>query len=39
MATKEGLALAKAFMRIGNEKLRQRFVSLVNELGTEQRSG
>ena len=32
MATKEGLALAKAFMRIGNEKLRQRFASLVNEL-------
>jgi transcriptional regulator with XRE-family HTH domain len=33
MATKEGFALAKAFMRIGNEKLRQRLVSLVNELG------
>jgi hypothetical protein len=39
MAAKEALALAKAFMRIGNEKLRQRCVSLVNELGTEQRSG
>jgi hypothetical protein len=32
MATKEGLALAKAFMRIGNEKLCQRFAILVNEL-------
>jgi hypothetical protein len=32
MATKEGLALAKAFTRIGNEKLCQRFASLVNEL-------
>src|ERR1700716_1931877 len=31
MATKEELALAKAFMRIRNEKLRQQIVSLVNE--------
>jgi hypothetical protein len=29
----QGLALAKAFMRIGSEKLRQQIASLVNELG------
>jgi transcriptional regulator with XRE-family HTH domain len=33
MATKEGLALAKAFRRISNEKIRQQIVSLVADLG------
>jgi transcriptional regulator with XRE-family HTH domain len=33
MATKEGLALAKAYMRISSEKLRQQIVRLVTDLG------
>jgi transcriptional regulator with XRE-family HTH domain len=32
MATKEGLALAKAFMRIGNRQVRRRIVDLVEEI-------
>jgi transcriptional regulator with XRE-family HTH domain len=37
MATTDGLALAKAFMKISNMKLRRKIVGLVNDL--EQRSG
>jgi transcriptional regulator with XRE-family HTH domain len=32
MATSEGLALAKAFMRINNMKVRRRIVDLVEEI-------
>jgi hypothetical protein len=32
MATSEGLALAKAFMRIGNKQVRRRIVDLVEEI-------
>jgi transcriptional regulator with XRE-family HTH domain len=32
MATHDGLALAKAFMRIGNLKLRRRITELVKEI-------
>ena len=32
MATREGLTLAKAFMRIGDTKLRRRIVDLVEEI-------
>ena len=32
MTTRDGLALAKAFMRIGNVELRRRIVSLVEEI-------
>jgi transcriptional regulator with XRE-family HTH domain len=32
MATRDGLALAKAFVRIGNIELRRRIVDLVNEI-------
>ena len=38
MATKEGLALAKAFIRIGNEKLRQRFASRLGGRSLHARS-
>jgi transcriptional regulator with XRE-family HTH domain len=33
MATSEGLALAKAFMRITNKQLRRRLADLVEEIG------
>ena len=36
MATRDGLALAKAFMRIGNTKLRRRIVDLVEEIERHQ---
>jgi transcriptional regulator with XRE-family HTH domain len=32
MATRDGLALAKAFMRIGNIQLRRRIVDLVEQI-------
>jgi hypothetical protein len=32
MATSEGLALAKTFMRIGNKQVRRRIVDLVEEI-------
>jgi len=32
MATRDGLALAKAFMRIGNIRLRRRIVDLVEQI-------
>ena len=32
MATRDGLTLAKAFMRIGDTKLRRRIVDLVEEI-------
>jgi transcriptional regulator with XRE-family HTH domain len=32
MATRDGLTLAKAFMRIGHPKLRRRIVDLVEEI-------
>jgi transcriptional regulator with XRE-family HTH domain len=32
MATREGLALAKAFMRINSTKLRRRIVDLVDQI-------
>jgi hypothetical protein len=32
MATREGLTLAKSFMRISNRQMRQQIVSLVEEL-------
>jgi transcriptional regulator with XRE-family HTH domain len=32
MATRDGLILAKAFMRIGDSKLRRRIVDLVEEI-------
>ena len=35
MATNDGLALVKAFMRIENSKLRRRLVELVEEMGGE----
>ena len=35
LATSEGLALVKAFMRIENPKLRRRLVDLVEEMGEE----
>jgi transcriptional regulator with XRE-family HTH domain len=35
MATNEGLALARAFMRIENTKLRRRIVELVAEMAGE----
>jgi transcriptional regulator with XRE-family HTH domain len=35
MATNDGLALAKAFMRIENMKLRRRIVELVSEMAGE----
>ena len=36
MATRDGLALAKAFMRIGNGQLRRRIVHLVEEIEENQ---
>jgi hypothetical protein len=36
MATRDGLALAKAFMRISNVELRRRIVSLVEEIEEHQ---
>ena len=36
MATRDGLALAKAFMRISNVQLRQRIVNLVEEIEEHQ---
>ena len=35
LATSEGLALVRAFMRIENTKLRRRLVDLVEEMGGE----
>ena len=35
LATSDGLALVKAFMRIENAKLRRRLVELVEEIGGE----
>jgi transcriptional regulator with XRE-family HTH domain len=35
LATNDGLALVKAFMRIENSKLRRRLVDLVEEMGGE----
>ena len=32
MATSEGLALAKAFMRIRNKQIRRRIIDLVEEI-------
>jgi len=36
MATRDGLALAKAFMRIGNVQLRRRILHLVEEIEEHQ---
>jgi transcriptional regulator with XRE-family HTH domain len=36
MATRDGLALAEAFMRIGNIQLRRRIVNLVEEIEEHQ---
>jgi transcriptional regulator with XRE-family HTH domain len=36
MATRDGLALVKAFLRISNVHLRRRIVNLVEELGEQQ---
>ena len=36
LATSEGLALVRAFMRIENTKLRRRLVDLVEEMGEEE---
>ena len=36
MATRDGLALAKAFMRIGNVQLRRRILHLVEEIEENQ---
>jgi len=36
MATRDGLALAKAFMRIGNVQLRRRILHLVEEIKENQ---
>jgi transcriptional regulator with XRE-family HTH domain len=36
MATRDGLALAKAFMRIANVEMRRRIVSLVEEIEEHQ---
>jgi transcriptional regulator with XRE-family HTH domain len=36
MATRDGLALAKAFMRIGNVQMRRRIVHLVEEIEEKQ---
>jgi transcriptional regulator with XRE-family HTH domain len=35
LATSDGLALTKAFMRIGNAKLRRRIVDLVEQIAGE----
>jgi transcriptional regulator with XRE-family HTH domain len=36
MATRDGLALAKAFMRIGNVQMRRRILHLVEEIEANQ---
>ena len=36
MATRDGLALAKAFMRIGDVQLRRRILHLVEEIEENQ---
>jgi len=36
MATRDGLALAKAFMRIDNMQLRRRLVELVEQIEQNQ---
>jgi transcriptional regulator with XRE-family HTH domain len=36
MATRDGLTLAKAFMRIGDTKLRRRIIDLVEEIERHQ---
>jgi transcriptional regulator with XRE-family HTH domain len=36
LATSDGLALTKAFMRIKNNKVRRRIVDLVEQLSTEE---
>ena len=36
LATSDGLALTKAFMRIGNSKLRRRIVDLVEQIAERQ---
>jgi len=36
MATRDGLTLAKAFMRIGGTKLRRRIINLVEEIERHQ---
>jgi transcriptional regulator with XRE-family HTH domain len=37
LATSDGLALTKAFMRIGDSKLRRRIVDLVEQIASEKR--
>jgi transcriptional regulator with XRE-family HTH domain len=37
LATSDGLALTKAFMRIGDSKLRRRIVDLVEQIATSER--
>ena len=37
LATSDGLALTKAFMRIGDSKLRRRIVDLVEQIATDKR--
>lgn len=39
LATSDGLALTKAFMRIKNNKVRRRIVDLVEQLSTEDVAG
>jgi transcriptional regulator with XRE-family HTH domain len=38
LATNDGLTLVKAFMRIGNAKLRRRVVDLVEEMAGEEQA-
>jgi len=37
LATSDGLALTKAFMRIGDSKLRRRIVDLVEQIATSEK--
>jgi transcriptional regulator with XRE-family HTH domain len=37
LATSDGLALTKAFMRIGDSKLRRRIVDLVEQIASDKR--
>jgi hypothetical protein len=37
LATSDGLALTKAFMRIGDTKLRRRIVELVEQIATSEK--
>lgn len=37
LATSDGLALTKAFMRIGDSKLRRRIVELVEQIATSEK--